>query len=114
MNDCIVSRFSNQPSLFEIGFGRGIFPALGEGIAPQNAPHSAQDPRNDAEIVDTPLGIFRTGGPVQTGPVRKILLIKTDHADAQPLDPGLKHVLFQILPEKRRILRPQAFHRDRR
>ena len=93
MNACIVTRFSDQPLPLEVGLGSGILSALGEGIAPQNAPHSAQDPRNDAEIVDASLCILRTGRSVRTHVPGKIFLVKTDKADAQPPQKGLKHRL---------------------
>ena len=114
MNACIVTRFSDQPLPLEVGLGSGILSALGEGIAPQDAPYPAQDPRNDAKIVDAPLGIFRTGRPVKAGPARKILLVKTDHADAQPLQIGLKHLLLQKDFQKRRVSFQEFSRCDRR
>ena len=83
----------NDPSHFEIVLRRGIAPSLCEGVAPKNAPSAEKDPQNDAEIVDAALCILRTGRSVRTHVPGKIFLVKTDKADAQPPQKGLKHRL---------------------
>lgn len=73
---------SEQPANFEEQFGCGVDAALGEGVAPKDAPYSQKNSHNNAPVIDAPFGVFRAGGLIKAGMAGKFPLIKADHADA--------------------------------
>ena len=72
----VIIRPSQKPFAFPINLGRGIYPAAGEGVAPQDPPAAEKNSRQNAEVVDTALGVFRARRLIQTGVAGEMCLIK--------------------------------------
>ena len=79
-------------------FRRGIVSSFGKRVAPKDAPCAAEDAGDHAEIVDRPLGVFRTRRRIEAGVAGEIFLIEADDKDTECLEVRFKDRSFQILP----------------
>lgn len=95
----------HEPDFMPEFFGSRVYPSSRKGITSQNPPHPQQDPHDRPVIIDTPFGIFRTGGLIQTGVPGEASLVKKYHADAERGQIGFKHGMAKNFP----ILRCQPW-----
>ena len=92
---------SKQPTFFEISLGRGVVPALGEGVASEYPPTTEQYTYDNAVIIDTFERILRTGRTVQTGMTGKTFLIEKDRVHTKHFKIRLEKFppqIFCVLP----------------